>query len=220
MSPEQAEPIGGDVDTRTDVYSLGVLLYEMMTGTTPLDAIQLREAGFAEMQRMIREETPPRPSRGYRRWAILRPSWPATEGPTSVTWRGCCAGDLDWIAMKALEKDRDRRYATPGAFAEDVERYLRREVIQARPPSAMYRLRRFARRNRGAVLAVAAVATTLVAGSAVATWQAVVATRARHNALDAAEAARKAKETAEAQRGRDGRRARLRSVSRLRRGPA
>jgi serine/threonine protein kinase/tetratricopeptide (TPR) repeat protein len=198
MSPEQADPGGRDIDTRTDVYSLGVLLYELMTGTTPLDSDRLRAAGFAEMQRIIREETPPRPSARLSSLGDTATVLAGNRGTDVRHLARVLAGDLDWIAMKALEKDRDRRYATPGAFAEDVERYLRREAVLARAPSAMYRLKRFAWRNRGAVIAAAAVAMTLVVGSAVATWQAVVATRARRDALDAAEAARRAKETAEA----------------------
>src|SRR5262249_14972375 len=108
------------------------------------------------------------------------------------------AGDLDWVVMKALEKDRDRRYDTPGSFAEDVERYLRREAILARPPVRVYRVKKFAQRTRAAVLTGVAVAAALLVGTAVATWQAVVATRAKHEALAAARAEKEAKELAEA----------------------
>ena len=156
MSPEQAEMSGLDIDTRSDVYSLGVLLYELLTGTTPLEAKRLRQAGYAEMQRLIREEEPPRPSTrlsslgdyGHGRWR-------ATAAWTSSGCVQLLSGDLDWIVMKALEKDRNRRYDTPGSFAEDIERYLQHEAIVARPPSTAYRLRKFVRRNRAAVLTAA-----------------------------------------------------------------
>ena len=124
MSPEQAEMSGLDIDTRSDIYSLGVLLYEFLTGTTPLEGKRLRAAGYAEMQRLIREEEAPRPSTRL-----------SSLGDTATVLAGCrgldvkrlvrlLAGDLDWVVMKALEKDRGRRYDTPGHFAEDVERYL------------------------------------------------------------------------------------------------
>jgi serine/threonine protein kinase/tetratricopeptide (TPR) repeat protein len=187
MSPEQAETGGVDVDTRTDVYSLGVLLYELLTGTTPIDPTRLRAAGYAEMHRLIREEDPPRPSARLSSLGDTATALAVNRGTDARHLTRLLAGDLDWIMMKALEKDRDRRYATPGGFAEDVERYLRGGAILAHPPSAAYRLARFARRHRGAVLAGTAMALTLVAGAAVATWQAVVATRVRH-AAEASEA--------------------------------
>jgi eukaryotic-like serine/threonine-protein kinase len=135
MSPEQAESSGLDIDTRSDVYSLGVLLYELLTGTTPLESKRLRDAGYAEMQRLIREEEPLRPST---RLSALgdSASIPAGNRGTDVKrLTHLLAGDLDWIVMKAIEKDRSRRYATPERFAEDIERYLRRDVVLARPPS-------------------------------------------------------------------------------------
>ncbi|HEY7154963.1 MAG TPA: serine/threonine-protein kinase, partial [Gemmataceae bacterium] len=179
MSPEQAEMSGLDIDTRSDVYSLGVLLYELLTGTTPLEGKRLREAGYAEMQRLIREEEPPRPST---RLSSLGDSATVLAGNRGTDPRQLArllAGELDWIVMKALEKDRNRRYDTPAGFAEDVGRYLRREPILARPPSRAFRLRKFAQRNRAAVLTTAAVALALLAGATVATWQAVRAEAAR-----------------------------------------
>ncbi len=179
MSPEQAEMSGLDIDTRSDVYSLGVLLYELLTGTTPLEAKRLREAGYVEMQRLIREVNPPRPST---RLSSLGDSATVTAGNRGLDVKrlvSLLSGDLDWIVMKALAKERNRRYDTPATFAEDVERYLRREAILARPPSAAYKFRKFAERNRVAVAASAAVIAALVAGAAIATWQAVAASRAR-----------------------------------------
>ncbi len=198
MSPEQASMSLLDVDTRSDIYSLGVLLYELLTGTTPIETAGLREAGYAEIQRLITEQQTPRPST---RLSALGDTAIVVAGNRATDPKHLSrllAGDLDWIVMKALEKDRNRRYASPGIFADDVERYLRREAILARPPSATYRLVRFAQRRKGAVLAGAAVALTLLVGTSVSTWQAIVATRAREAALIAAMAEKKAKETAEA----------------------
>jgi eukaryotic-like serine/threonine-protein kinase len=198
MSPEQADMSGLDIDTRSDIYSLGVLLYELLTGTTPIDATQLREAGYAEMQRLIREEEPPRPSTRLSSLGDAATLMAGNRATVPKHLARLLAGDLDWIVMKALDKDRNRRYVTPGNFAEDVERYLRREAILARPPSATYRLIKLAQRHRVALLAMTAVAAALLVGTAVATWQAVVATRAKRDALVAAGAEKKAKETAQA----------------------
>jgi serine/threonine protein kinase/tetratricopeptide (TPR) repeat protein len=196
MSPEQAEMSGLDIDTRSDVYSLGVLLYELMTGTTPLEARRLHQAGFAKMQRLIQEEETPRPST---RLSSLGESATVAAGNRGLDVKRLVqllAGDLDCVVMKALEKDRNRRYATPGDFAEDIDRYLRHEAILARPPSTGYRLRKFARRNRGAVLTAGVVLTALIAGTAFSAWQAVRATRAETRALAAAEAEGEAKRDA------------------------
>jgi WD40 repeat protein len=193
MSPEQAEMSGLDIDTRSDVYSLGVLLYELLTGTTPLESKRLREAGFSVMQQMIREEEPPRPST---RLSSLGDSATMIAGNRGLDPKQLAhqlAGDLDWVVMKALEKDRNRRYATPGNFAEDIERYLHKEAILARPPSTVYKLKKFAQRNRAAVLTISLVALALIGGTAVATWQAVRASRAltaETNQRQAAENAR------------------------------
>jgi eukaryotic-like serine/threonine-protein kinase len=182
MSPEQAEMSGLDIDTRSDVYSLGVLLYELLTGTTPLESKRLREAGYSEMQRLIREEEAPRPSN---RLSSLGDSATVLAGNRGLDVKRLVqllAGDLDWVVMKALDKDRSRRYDTPGHFAEDVERYLRREAILARPPSTAYKLKKFAQRNRAAVLTAAAVTAALMIGMAVAIWQAVRASNAERDA--------------------------------------
>jgi serine/threonine protein kinase len=198
MSPEQAEKSGLDIDTRTDVYALGVLLYELLTGTTPLEGRRLREAGYAELQRLIREEEAPRPST---RLTVMGDSATALAGHRGLDVKRLArllAGDLDWAVMKALEKDRNRRYDTPASFATDIERYLRREALLARPPSTLYKVKKFALRNRAAVLTGAAVAAALLAGAAVAAWQAVVATRAIRDALAAVEAEKAAKALAQA----------------------
>jgi serine/threonine protein kinase len=171
MSPEQAEMSGLDIDTRSDVYSLGVLLYELLTGTTPLQSKRLRQASYAEMQRLIREEEAPRPST---RLSSLGDSATVLAGNRGMDVKKLAqllAGDLDWVVLKALNKDRNRRYGTPGNFAEDIERYLRHEAILARPPSTAYKLKKFAQRNRAAVLTAAAVAAALLGGTAVANPQ-------------------------------------------------
>ncbi len=196
MSPEQASMSLFDVDTRSDIYSLGVLLYELLTGTTPIEAARLREAGYAEIQRLIRDVEPPRPST---RLSALGDSATVVAGNRATDSKHLfrlLAGDLDWIVMKALEKDRNRRYRSPASLAADVGRYLRREAILARPPSVVYRLAKFAERHRGAALAAVAVAAAILMGTTVATWQAVVATRAKHEALAAAAAETLAKQGA------------------------
>jgi serine/threonine protein kinase len=166
MSPEQAELNQLDIDTRSDVYSLGVLLYELLTGTTPLERKRLKQAAMLEVLRVIREEEPPRPSTRLSTTEEL-PSIAANRGLEPKRLSGLVRGELDWIVMKALEKDRNRRYETANGFALDVQRYLHDEPVQACPPSAGYRFRKFARRNKGK-LAVAAgllVALAAVAGT-------------------------------------------------------
>ncbi|MBI3411514.1 MAG: serine/threonine protein kinase [Planctomycetes bacterium] len=196
MSPEQAEMSGLDIDTRSDIYSLGVLLYELLTGTTPIELARLRAAGYAEVQRLIREEEPQKPSTRLSSLGDSATIVAGNRGMDPKQLSRLLSGDLDWIVMKALEKDRTRRYETPGSFAQDVDRYLKREAVLARPPSAWYRLRKFAQRHRVAVLASSAVLFALVAGSAVAAWQAVEATKAKHDALGAAAAEKTAKNIA------------------------
>jgi serine/threonine protein kinase/Tfp pilus assembly protein PilF len=176
MSPEQAELNQLDVDTRSDIYSLGVLLYELLTGTTPLDRKRLKEAAMLEVLRIIREEEPPRPSTRLSSTEEM-PSIAANRGLEPRKLTGLVRGELDWIVMKALEKDRNRRYETASALAADVERYLADEPVLACPPSALYRLRKFVRRNKGPVLTVAIVLAVLVGGIVGTAWGLVQARR-------------------------------------------
>ena len=201
MSPEQAEMSGLDVDTRSDVYSLGVLLYELLTGTTPLDSERLRTLAYAEMQRVIREEEPPRPSARVSTMGgeLTVLAKHRSTDPKHLTQ--LLRGDLDWIVMKAMAKERGRRYESPSTFAADIERHLADEATEARPPSTAYQLRRFVRRNKGPVAAAAAVMLVLLLGIAGTTSGLITATRAKGLAQKEAIRARSAEESAASERG-------------------
>ena len=184
MSPEQAELTGERVDTRTDVYALGVLQYELLTGTLPFDPQELRAGGFDQLCRRIREEEPPKPSTRVGRT-------PARRGIDRATLRRELAGDLDWVTLKALAKDPERRYGSPQELADDIQRFLRHEPVVAGPPSATYRLRKFVRRNRFAVLSAASILLAVVLGLVATSLFAVREATQRR----AAEAARRDLET-------------------------
>jgi serine/threonine protein kinase len=185
MSPEQAETSAEGVDTRTDIYSLGVLLYELLTGATPLGRQAARHPGFTDLLRMIRDVEPPRPSTHLSSSDTL-PAIAAARRTEPAKLARLLKGDLDWVVMKCLEKDRARRYETAGALARDVERFLADEPVEACPPSAGYRLRRFARKYRAALAAAGTFVLLLLAGAVVSTWQALRATAAERREREAA----------------------------------
>jgi WD40 repeat protein/serine/threonine protein kinase len=175
MSPEQAQLSGLDIDTRSDIYALGVLLYELLTGTTPFDQERLRQAGYDELRRIIREEEAARPSMRLSTLGQAGTAVCANRGSDPARLSQLVRGELDWIVMKALEKDRNRRYESASAFAADVHRYLKDEPVQACPPSALYRLRKFARRHRAALVSASLVALAVLLGSVASSWFAVQA---------------------------------------------
>ncbi len=198
MSPEQAELNQLDVDTRSDVYALGVLLYELLTGSTPLDRTRFERGALLEMLRVVREEEPPRPSTRLSTTEKL-PVIAAQRGLEPASLPRLLRGDLDWIVMKCLEKDRARRYETVNGVARDVQRYLRDEPVEACPPSPLYRVRKLARKHRALLWTAASFAGVLLLAAAISTVLAIRATGAHvaaQRALDGERAARREAESA------------------------
>jgi WD40 repeat protein/serine/threonine protein kinase len=186
MSPEQAGLSASGIDTRSDIYSLGVLLYELLTGRTPFDAKFLRQSQVDDIRRLIREQDPVQPS--TRLSTLMEKDLTATahhrqiEAPKLIS---LVRGDLDWIVMKALEKDRARRYETANGLALDIQRFLHDEPIAARPPSKLYRTKKLVQRNKLTFAALAAVLTTLLLGLGFSTWQFLERSRAMRAAQKA-----------------------------------
>jgi eukaryotic-like serine/threonine-protein kinase len=177
MSPEQADPSSMDIDTRTDIYALGVILYELLAGSPPLDAAQFKRGAILEMLRMVREVEPPRPSTKVSTAEAL-PNIAARRAVDPEQLKRALRGDLDWIVMMALEKDRTRRYDSANGFAADVLRHLAYEPVLAAPPSRVYLLRKFVRKNRVGVLAASLVLLALLGGIAGTSWGLYRANRA------------------------------------------
>jgi eukaryotic-like serine/threonine-protein kinase len=193
MSPEQASLNNMDVDTRSDVYSLGVLLYELLTGSTPMDRKSLGKAALLEILRIVREVEVPRPSHKLSTAEAL-PSISANRGTEPAKLSKLMKGELDWLVLKALEKDRTRRYETANGFARDIQRFLDDEVVEARPPSAGYRLKKFVRRHKGQVIAAGLVLFALLGGIVGTTFGLLEAKRQERLAVAAADEERNAKD--------------------------
>ena len=199
MAPEQANFSAVDIDTRADVYALGVILYELLTGTTPITRESMKKAALDEMLKLIREQDAPTPSSRLST-SESKPSIAANRQMEPQKLGRFVKGELDWIVMKALSKERDRRYETATGFARDVERFLNNEAVAAGPPSTSYRLRKFVKRNRGQVIAASLILLALLAGLAGTGFGLIRAERQRLVAERAAMAERLAKQEAEARR--------------------
>ena len=202
MSPEQAEMSALGVDTRSDIYSLGVVLYELLTGTTPLDREKMVGSTHSDILRRIREEEPPKPSTRLKGSKDSLPIISAQRKIEPERLAKLVRGELDWIVMKALEKDRTRRYQTASDFGRDVECYLKGDVVEACPPSATYRLLKIARKNRAALVTVGSFVVLLVVGAVLSSLQAIRATRAETAAIDQAKCALIAEERSGRERDR------------------
>ncbi len=201
MSPEQAGYSGVDVDTRADIYSLGVILYELLTGLRPLDTNRLKQVAYTEMIRILKEEEPSRPSTRLSTDESLA-SVAALRRTEPRTLLALLRGELDWVVMKCLEKSRERRYESANGLAREVQRYLADETVEARPPSATYRLGKFLKRHKGPVLAASLVLLALVVGMAGTTVGLIRAEKARAAEVERAEGERQAKEEAQNQKAR------------------
>ena len=186
MSPEQAEMSGLDVDTRTDIYSLGVILYELLAGALPFDAGELRSAGFGEIQRIIRETEPPKASTRLSTLKETKAEIAEKRGTDAGSLVKLLRGDLDWITMKAMAKDRTHRYSSASELAAEIERYMRHEPVTAGPPSALYRIRKYVRRHKLGVAAAAVVLLAVLVGTAGTTIGFLRAVRAEKKAVEEA----------------------------------